>query len=502
MALIQISDLTFCYDGSYDNIFEETSFQIDTDWKLGLIGRNGRGKSTLLKLLMGKHPYGGSISSPVAFDCFPREAPDRGQSCAALLGEMFPDAEEWRLLYELSLLDVDPGVLDRPFCSLSGGERTKLLLAGLFQQEDKFPLIDEPTNHLDLLSRRKVAEYLRQARQGFLLVSHDRALLDGCVDHILSINRASIEVRRGNFTSWRENRERQDQWEFDRNERLKKDVKRLAAAARRTSDWSDKVEKTKKGPDRPKCSSGLKPDKGFIGHKAAKMMKRAKTLEARRETALEEKASLLKDIETVEALKIQTLPCHAARLVEARELSISYGGRAVLRGLNLEVGRGERIALTGPNGSGKTSLFRLLLGEPLEHGGALRLGSGLTISYLPQDTSFLRGGLDALIACDGLDEPLFKALLRKLDFTREQFGKELSQFSEGQKKKVLLARSLCRPAHLYLWDEPLNYIDLLSRMQIERLLLDFAPTMLFVEHDAAFVRSVATRTIELAGKPC
>ena len=127
----------------------------------------------------------------------------------------------------------------------------------------------------------------------------------------------------------------------------------------------------------------------------------------------------------------------------------------------------------------------------------LALGAGLIVSYVPQDASFLHGGARDYARNAGVDETMFLTLLRKLGFERVQFEKDMADYSAGQKKKVLLARSLCESAHLYLWDEPLNYIDVLSRMQIEQLLLDYRPTMLFEEHDAAFVRRAATGTLVL-----
>ena len=125
------------------------------------------------------------------------------------------------------------------------------------------------------------------------------------------------------------------------------------------------------------------------------------------------------------------------------------------------------------------------------------MGSGLIISYINQDTSFLKGTIEDFCQYRGLDRSLFLAILRQLDFNREQFGKNMEDFSEGQKKKVLIAASLITPAHLYIWDEPLNYIDVFSRMQIEKLILDACPTMLIVEHDARFQEKVATEMIKL-----
>ena len=141
--------------------------------------------------------------------------------------------------------------------------------------------------------------------------------------------------------------------------------------------------------------------------------------------------------------------------------------------------------------------MKLLAGEDLSYTGALSRASGLQISYVPQDTSHLRGSLADYAREQHIDESLFKAILRKMDFQRLQFEKDMADFSDGQKKKVLIAQSLCRQAHLYLWDEPLNFIDLYSRMQIEALLQEFSPTMLFVEHDRAFQEAVATRTVQL-----
>lgn len=486
MSLIQVENLTFSYPGSFDNIFEHVSFQIDTDWKLGFVGRNGRGKTTFCQLLLGRYEYSGTISASVKFDYFPYpvQAPER--LTAEILEEVCPQAEQWELLRELAALEVDGEVLWRPYETLSNGERTKVLLAVLFLNEGRFLLIDEPTNHLDTRARQRVAAYLRR-KKGFLLVSHDRRFLDGCVDHILSLNRSNIEVQSGNFSSWMENFQRRQASELQQRETLQKDIRRLRQAARRTSDWSDRVEASKIGAY----------DKGFVGHKSAKMMKRAKAIEARQQKAAEEKEGLLKNLETAEALKLSPLTHYASTLVTCTDVEIRYGDTPACGPVSLTLRQGERVALEGRNGSGKSSLLKLILGEPLDHTGQVSRASGLRISYVPQDTSHLRGSLTDYAREQGVDETLFKAILRKLDFERVQFEKDMADYSGGQKKKVLIARSLCEQAHLYLWDEPLNFIDVYSRMQIETLLRDFAPTMLFVEHDRSFQEAVATRCVEI-----
>ena len=227
------------------------------------------------------------------------------------------------------------------------------------------------------------------------------------------------------------------------------------------------------------------------------MMKRAKAAEARREKAAEDKAGLLKNVEKAPELILRPLPHHSRRLMEASGIEIAYSQKQVCGPLDFTVNAGDRIALTGRNGAGKSSILKLLAGYEIPHRGQLTEANGLIISYVEQDTSFLKGELADFVEQNNLDETLFKAVLRKLDFSRGQFEKRIESFSAGQKKKILLAKSLCTPAHLYIWDEPLNYIDVLSRIQLEELILKFKPTMILVEHDKTFLDHTATGSISL-----
>ena len=150
MSQINISNLTFSYNGSYDAIFKHVSFCIDTNWKLGFIGRNGKGKTTFFHLLMGKYDYSGHITSNVTFEYFPYNVKDKSQWTIEVISQIYPDYVHWQLIKELSLLETDDSILYRPFQTLSDGEQTKVLLAILFLKENSFLLIDEPTNHLDV----------------------------------------------------------------------------------------------------------------------------------------------------------------------------------------------------------------------------------------------------------------------------------------------------------------------------------------------------------------
>jgi lincosamide and streptogramin A transport system ATP-binding/permease protein len=496
MALIKVTDLSFAYPGSYDTIFENISFQIDSEWKLGFIGRNGRGKTSFLKLLMGEYPYEGTIEAPLAFDYFPFPEPRPDALAGDAAEELSPEVPRWRLEREMAALGLGGELLERSFRTLSKGEQTKLLLALLFARENRFLLIDEPTNHLDIEGRAQVSRYLN-GKKGFILVSHDRAFLDGCVDHILSFNRADIEVQRGTFFSWWENRQRQDAYELAENERLKRDIRRLRETVREKAQWSDAAERRKKGAEKAKADN-VKGWAPLQGAKSKKQMARSKAIEKRRDAAIEEKEGLLKNLEETEALKLAQLPFYTDRLVELRELTVDYGAGPLFSPLSLTLRTGDRVALLGPNGSGKSSVLKLICGEEIPHGGLVETASRLRISCVPQDASFLRGDLKSFAREREIDESLFKAILRKLDFSRVQFEKDMADYSAGQKKKVLIAASLCEQAHLHVWDEPMNYIDVYSRMQLEELILRCAPTLLFVEHDRAFCERVATATVELS----
>lgn len=495
MSLIQVSNLTFAYEGSYENIFENVNFQIDTNWRLGFTGRNGRGKTTFLNLLLGKYEYRGSISASVAFSYFPYPVVDGSVLAMDAVEAMYPDYEYWRLQREMAKLQLDDEVLYRPYDTLSNGEQTKLQLAVLFSKENNFLLIDEPTNHLDIRGRELVSQYLR-GKKGFILVSHDRSFLDGCVDHILSINRSDIQVCKGNFSTWMENKQRQDDFERAENEKLKKEISRLEETAREKAQWADTAEGRKIGADPLKVDKP-KNYRPYQGAKAAKAMARAKAIQQRQTAAIEEKSRLLKNIERGDTLKIFQTAFHSDRLAELRDVTIAYGREPVCQHISFAIRQGERIALQGANGCGKSSILKLICGQEIPYTGEFWRGNGLKISYVSQDASNLRGSLSDLARSSGTEESLLLAMLAKLDVPKLQTEKDLSSLSAGQKKKVLLAKSICEPAHLHIWDEPMNYIDVISRMQIEELLLQFRPTILFVEHDKAFCENVATKIIRL-----
>lgn len=478
MPMITIKDLTFGYDGSDELLFRDVNLTLDTSWKLALSGRNGRGKTTFFKLLKGELPYSGSITGVPPVVEFPMDE--------------LPDNEEWRVRKELNLMGADPDIMWRPLDTLSGGERTKLMLANLFASDGVFPLIDEPTNHLDRLGREAVASYL-SAKEGFILISHDRAFLDQCTDHTLVITRSGVELVAAKFSTWWENNEQRQESEQARNAQIKKEMGSIEAAMKKNAQWSRKAESDKSRANSKVSENHLR--RAYEGAKAAKLMSLSKNLEQRNEKKLSEKQALLKDFEREQTLKITGSTHHEKTPVILKDVSVLRYGEVIASGIDLTVERGKKISLQGANGCGKSTLIKYLAGVSSDEGitaeGDIHIAKGLKISYVGQDTSSLKGSLYDICAERGADKTQFSTILVKMGFTGDMLYRDVDALSLGQKKFVMLALSLCEQADVYLWDEPLNYIDVYMRKEIERLVRESDVTMLFVEHDRAFVDAVA-----------
>ncbi|HDL2512186.1 TPA: ABC-F type ribosomal protection protein [Enterococcus faecium] len=496
MTTIEIKNLTFGFDVQTTNLFEQTNLTIQSEWKLGLIGRNGRGKTTLLKLLMGEYTYSGKIEHQLNFTYFPQKVQDKTQLTYYVLQEL-SDFEQWKIERELNLLQVDSDILWRPFHSLSGGEQTKVLLALLFVDDVNYPLIDEPTNHLDVMARQQVAAYLKAKKQGFIVVSHDRSFVDEVVDHVLSIEKSQLVLYQGDFSVYEEQKGLRDQFEQEQNVKLKKEIGRLKQTAAEKAEWSRGRERDKLGsPNKP--GSGAIYDTGAIGARAARTMKRSKAIVKRMEDQATEKEKLLKDMEYIEPLSMNYQVTHRKKLLTVQELQLSYGERKLFSPLTFDINQGDRLAIQGPNGSGKSSVIQHLLGIfQGEVTGEVIQPQGVTISYVRQNYEDNRGTLQEFAEEHHLSYQELLNNLWKLGVERKVFQNRIEEMSMGQRKRVELAKSLATPAELFIWDEPLNYLDVFNHKQLEEVIQLVQPTMLIVEHDRTFLNKVATKIIPL-----
>lgn len=493
MSIISVNNLTYYYDGCDEAVYENVSFTLDTTWKTGLIGRNGRGKTTLLKLLTGELENGGAVSTKAEFLYFPFDVEDKGMTGSELIGVICPGVEEWEVIRELSYMGTDCEILYRPFNTLSGGEQTRLLLCLLFLRDNAFLLIDEPTNCLDLDAREVIGDYLK-AKSGFILVSHDRDLLDKCTDHILSLSRSDTEIINGNYSVWKENFDRKEANELMRDKKLKSEIGHLKAAAERSKKWADTAESRKIGIDPTKTEKSL-DRRAVEGAKAKALMKRMKAVENRRQSAINEKSELLKNREYIDVLKIPSIRAKSATVLSVQNLVPYYCDNALCEPVSFTLSDGERLCLSGKNGCGKSTILKIIAGADISYSGSIAKAPGLKISVLPQDTNGLSGTLDEFSERLGVDPELVRAILAKLGFSRKELIGRTENLSAGQKKKVLIAGSLATPANLYIWDEPLNFVDIISRIQLERLLGVNTPTMLLAEHDRYFCENTMTERL-------
>lgn len=494
MSVISVNKLTFSYDGAYETVFETVSFNMDTSWRLGLIGRNGRGKTTLLKILQGKLEYSGNIISDSDFYYFPYNVADKDEMTIEIIRQQCAK-EDWEIMCELNFLSMDSEVLYRPFSTLSMGEQTKCLLCAMFLIDNAFFLLDEPTNHLDAQSRQVVADYLK-GKSGFILVSHNRYLLNEVCDHIISINRSNIDIIAGGYDVWKDSFDKREQFEQSKNERLKKDIRHLELSSKQAKSWSNTAESRKIGFD-PSVTEKSIDRRPKQGAKSKKMMARAKSYEKRMQNKIAEKESLLSNTENKLSLKLKPQLYRSNTLGYVNGLSLSFDDSAVFSNISFDINRGDRIALSGRNGCGKSSLIKILLKELTQTSGDFKINSDVKISYVSQSAENISGSLSDYAELHNIDYSLFLAILNYFDFDSALYSAAIETYSQGQKKKVQLAKSLCDSAHLYIWDEPLNYIDIVSRIQLEKMILEYKPTMIFVEHDEMFCSNIATKIIEL-----
>lgn len=500
MSNIRIENVSFRYDDSSENIFNNLNLNLDSSWKLGLVGRNGRGKSTFLNLLRGKLHGLGKIYTKLSPSYYPITIKQPKNITFYELQEQM-NFEQWELERELNLMNIDTDLLWQPFNTLSGGEQTKVLLALSFTDQDSFALIDEPTNHLDENSRNEVANYLAKHDKGYIVVSHDRDFLNQVTDHILTIENTEIHLYQGNFVAYEDTKHKRDEFNQAKNKKLSREIKGLNQKYVRFNNWSDSIEAQK--------YSGMKTqhvinrrtqlNKGAIGHEAAKMMKKAINTRRRLDRRIESKRGLMTNIEDVPELTINFRPNYHQTLLETQHFSLTIADKYLFNNLNLIVTNHEVVALEGKNGSGKSTFFKMLLGQVanINYQGKYELASGLSISYLPQNFTEYTGTLKEFAKRQKISYEKLLNNLKKMGFPRSAFNTPIEEMSLGQQKRVALTKSLVEPADLYLWDEPANYLDVFNQNQIIKLLQKNKPAMLIIEHDQHFIKQVADQRVRL-----
>lgn len=524
MSVVSFNNLSFHYNNPYRPIFSNLSFSFTTEWKTGLTGKNGRGKTTILKLLTKElEPSGGNVSCPGEILSFPYNITNKSLIVLDIIKNSIAPFAKWEqkmedllsagseeslqkysIVYEKftyykgyeidSLIEkeaekvgLDSSLIYKNFEHLSGGEQTRALIIPLFLRPGIFPVIDEPTDHLDLHGRKLLAEYLLRKKSGFLLVSHDRFLLDYCTDHIIELQRDGVRIFEGNYSTLKYQSDLENESEHKRSENLQKVISKLESSAAKRRSWSITGEKEKNSS----------ADSGFVSHKASKVMKRALSIEKRINSNIEEKKGLLKNFDTEKKLLLPIEQKIPDILLSIENISIIINNREIVRNFSLSLRKGERIALCGKNGCGKTSVLNAVDGTLRVNSGSIYFPKYIHYSRAYQLPLWNQGNLRAHLENSKIEETRFRFIMAAFGMTGELFNNPLENLSRGELRKIDLCRSFVSRSHFFIWDEPLNYLDINSREQLQEVICEFEPTLLFVEHDKYFIDQVATQIIEM-----
>lgn len=537
--MLTLSSITFKFPGASTPLLQNISFIVNAGEKVGLIGPNGCGKSTLLKIIMGQIvSTSGSVilnppdlrigyleqglttedSLPIGSVLIPQqnawtEANQRIDELTAQM-ETASDAALDELLeaYSIALEEIErlqtdhsPGQaemlfsamglahlsLETPVGMLSGGQKTRLGLAALLLRNPQFLVLDEPTNHLDMEALAWLSDWLSDFDGGVLIVSHDRAFLDDTVDQIVALDPIShtAQVYDGDYSNYAATiRSEQDKlwakWRDQQIEtaRLQTDVANtMARAIRKENATRDSTQR----------------------RYAKKVAKRAKAKEKRLERYLASSDRVEKPRQTWHLkLDFVDLPTTGQDVVTLQNLSIGYVSDApLLCNLNLAIRAGERVAIVGPNGHGKSTLIKTIRGEIPPLAGAVRHGSTVKIGYLAQEQDILNPTSNALEMLHGeveMAETAARSFLHFFLFAGDDVFTPVAQLSYGERSRLMLALLVARGANLLILDEPVNHLDVSAREQFEQALRTFRGSVLAVSHDHYFIDHYATTIWHIA----
>ena len=518
-------------------VLQDVSFTVYPGDRISLVGENGAGKTSLFRMLKGRlkpdsgevsfargvrigyleqdladvhenpkricmdaalEPFGPLIELEKAIGRLSGKLAEAGEEASELLAELGEAQHRFEVSggYEfmartestLAGLGLPEPLWERRVSELSAGQMVRLALARLLLEEHDLVLFDEPTNHLDVPAREWLEGHLTGMSAAYVVASHDRRFLDAVSSKVAHLDRGELTVYPGDYTAFRQQLEQAEEEGWRRYEKNQKLAKKLQRQAQDYQRWSDAGEKKKRGA----------ADKGFVSHKAAKLMKRSLAARRRMEEATED-ARTEKPFEK-SAVKIEFGSAKGRSLVRAEDLIVGYVKEQPLTGeLSFEVSAGDRVAVLGPNGSGKTALLRTVLGEIPALGGAFRLAPSANVGYFDQDTRSVPPDDTALQAVSrtGRDETLIRTVMGRMGVRRETVNKKAVKLSSGERAKVILAGIILGDNNLLVLDEPTNFLDIETQDVLLEALEDFPGGILFISHDRHFVEQLATRTLSL-----
>ncbi|MCU1429429.1 MAG: putative transporter ATP-binding protein [Actinomycetia bacterium] len=503
--MLQVRDLAVEVGGRLTLV--GASFSLHPGDKVGLVGRNGAGKTSMLKVVAGEAPpAAGVILRPEAVGYLPQDPSPRGAGVDStglshvLSGRGLDEAQ--RRLEKLHLkvaedpsernvrhfsnaedafrdaggyaaesevrriaagLGLSEGRLDLPIAAVSGGERRRVELARILFAGSDLLLLDEPTNHLDIDAKEWLMGFLRSYRGALLVVSHDLSLLDHAITRVMHLDEGEVIEYRGTYSQYRVARRADEQRRAKLAVRQEADIRRLASLA------------------------------DSMRHQTAKRARVAKTLDRRVETLREDKVQVGKRERSM-SVRLPEPPRSGAVALSASDLSKSYGAHEVFSDVSFDVGRGERLLVLGLNGAGKTTLLRVLMGETEPDTGAFELGHNASLGYYAQEHEGLvpnRTVLEHLRDVSSIGDQLLRSLLGMFGLSGEIAFQDAATLSGGEKTKLALAMLVAGKHNVLLLDEPTNNLDPPSRVAIGTALRGWKGAMVLVSHDTEFVTELA-----------
>ena len=516
--MLQIKGLGKAYRGEW--LFRSLDFQINGKDRIGLVGDNGTGKSTLMKMLAGllQADEGETIGSKdLTFGYLPQEglfargrtlleealsvfeslkaieaeirrledemaqsgpdAPDHEKKLEryALLSQQFQlkegysvEAKAGSVLHGLGFTNDD---IRRPCEEFSGGWQMRIALAKLLLLQPNLLLLDEPTNHLDLEARNWLEEYLQSYPHAVMLVSHDRYFLDASVNRIMDIRNRSVHFYHGNYAAFIRQREERMTQLVAAHEAQQKEIARIKTFADRFR---------------------------YKATKAAQVQSRLKELERMELIEIPPEAKPIR-------LKFPEGPRTGRTVLELSNVSAGYGQTPIFRDLNFILEKGERVALVGPNGAGKSTLMKILAGRLPLFSGERKEGHNVAVSYFSQDQEEILSSTktvwdEVYSVAPGYIVPQLRTMLGCFLFSGDAIEKPVSVLSGGERSRLVLCKLLFSPANCLLLDEPTNHLDIKSKDILMDALGDYGGTLVFVSHDRYFLDGLATKVLEIGNE--